>query len=48
MRTKSLLFRTWELFRSWYAHITQRFSDLKVKYISMSASHHDIKVVITY
>ncbi len=47
-RTKSLLFKSWELFRTWYNTMRQRFSTLRLSYMKFSPGHNPVRVVITY
>lgn len=48
-RSKTLVFRTWELFRNWYEYIKARFTDLKLVLAKLSAGYMaGVTVVITY
>lgn len=47
-RSKNLLFRSWELFRSWYSTMKLRFTQLTLRYMKFSPGHPTVRVVITY
>lgn len=47
-RSKSLLFRTWELFRIWYSTMKQRFTQLTLRYLKFSPGNPAVQVVISY
>lgn len=47
-RSKSLLFRSWNLFREWYTTMKQRFSTLTLQYMKFSPGHPTVRVIITY
>lgn len=48
MRYRSLLFRTWEMFRSWYADIKERFTTLKLVFVKSSPGYSAVRIVVTY
>lgn len=47
-RTKTLVFKTWELFRSWYSIMKKRFSMLTLRYMKFSPGHPTVRVIISY
>jgi hypothetical protein len=47
-RSKSLFFKSWELFCYWYSTMKLRFQQLTLSYIKHFYSSHHVKVIITY
>ena len=48
MRSKSLMFRTWELFTSWYAGIKKSFTTLKLTFVRRTPGYRQVLVTVTY
>ena len=47
-RTKTLVFMTWDYFRTWYTDAKKRFKDLAVRYLHHTRCSGPITVVISY
>lgn len=47
-RSKSLLFKSFELFRSWYTNVKTRFNTLRLVFMHRFASKKEVRVVVTY
>jgi hypothetical protein len=49
IRSKTLVFHTWEMFRNWYAYIKLRFDNLKLVLAKLHSGYMSrVIVVITY
>lgn len=49
IRSKTLMFHTWEMFRNWYEHIKLRFDNLKLVLAKLHSGHMSrVIVVVTY
>jgi len=49
IRSKTLVFSTWELFRNWYAHIKLSFTNLKLVLAKITSGYMSkVLVVVTY
>jgi hypothetical protein len=48
-RSKTLVFRTWDMFRNWYEYIKLRFTELKLVLAKLTSGYMSkVLVVITY
>lgn len=48
MKTRTLTFPRWELFKMWYETTKKRFESLKVKRVKTNHAKHCITVEIEY
>jgi hypothetical protein len=49
IRSKTLVFRTWDMFRNWYEYIKLRFTELKLVLAKLTSGYMSkVLVVITY
>lgn len=47
-RTKTLVFVTWDYFRTWYTDAKKRFKELMVRFLHLSRTNGPITVIISY
>jgi len=47
-RTKTLVFVTWDFFRTWYTTTKRRFTALMVRFLHFSRANGPVTVVISY
>jgi hypothetical protein len=47
-RSKTLMFKTYQLFKDWYLYMKQSFNSLTIKYLKPTTGTTNIRVVIVY
>lgn len=48
MKTRTLLFKTWELFRSWYVYIKTKFPSANLKKMFYTTRKREVTIILAY